>query len=106
MSTVSCLPICANSYSLTKFKVQKPIDALTKVQLNIPQLELTLVKTAQLRRHKIVNTRSEHFSPRVIGSMSVKFNIFTEFILLQYNSDRTARMIYVRKNSNTKISGQ
>ena len=46
-----------------KQKVQKSIDSQTKVELKIPQL--TLSKIAQLARHETVNTRSEHYSPRV-----------------------------------------
>ena len=39
------------------------------MELNIPQL--TLAKIAQLRRYDSVNTRSEHYSPRVLGSIPV-----------------------------------
>ena len=46
---------------------------------------------------KAINTRSEHYSPGV--TIPVKGNFFAEFILLQYNSGRIARMIYFRKNS-------
>ena len=37
------------------------------MELKIPQL--TLAKIAQLARHETVNTRSEHYSPRVEGSI-------------------------------------
>ena len=37
---------------------------------------------AQLARHKTVNTRSEHYSPKVKGSIPVRINFFAEFILL------------------------
>ena len=50
------------------------------MELNIPQLALT--KMAQFERHKTVNTRSEHNSPRVEGSTPVRDNIFVEYILL------------------------
>ena len=56
------------------------INAQTKVELKIPQL--TLAKIAQMGRHDIVNTRSEHYSPRVEGSIPVRGNFFAEFILL------------------------
>ena len=42
----------------------------TKVVLNIPQL--TLAKIVQLGRHETVNTRSEHYSPSVAGSIPVR----------------------------------
>ena len=48
------------------------------MELNIPQL--TLSKIAQMGRHETVNTRSEHYSPRVKGSILVRDNIFAEFI--------------------------
>ena len=33
-------------------------------------------------RHETVNTRSEHYSPRVEGSIPVRGNFSAEFILL------------------------
>ena len=50
------------------------------MELKIPQL--TLAKIAQLARHETVNTRREHYSPRVPGSIPVRGNFFVEFILL------------------------
>ena len=50
-----------NSHALLiPAKVQKSIDAQTKVELKIPQL--TLAKIAQMGRYETVNTRSEHYS--------------------------------------------
>ena len=37
---------------------------------------------AQLDRLEVVNTRREHYSPRVEGSIPVRGNFFAEFILL------------------------
>ena len=53
---------------------------------------------AQTGRYETVNTRSEHYYPRVEGSIPVQF--LAEFILLEYNSGRTGRTIYLRKISN------
>ena len=44
-----------------------------------------------------VNTRSEHYRPRVEGLIYVRGNFFAEYILLLYNSGRTARKIYFGK---------
>ena len=44
--------------------------------------ELTLAKIAQMGRHQTVHIRSEHYSPRVEGSIPVGGNFFAEFILL------------------------
>ena len=52
----------------------------TKVELNIPLL--ALAKIVQLGRHETVNTRSEHYSPSVVGSIPVRGKFFAEFILL------------------------
>ena len=60
--------------------VQKLTDAQPKVELKIPQL--TLAKIAQLEQHKTLNTRNEHYSPKVKGSISIRGIIFTEFHLL------------------------
>ena len=35
-----------------------------------------------MARHETVKTRSEHYSPRVKGSIPVRGNFFAEFILL------------------------
>ena len=43
------------------------------------------------------DTRSD--SPRVKGSSPVRVNFFAEVILLEYDSGRSDRMIYLRKNS-------
>ena len=48
------------------------------MELKIPQL--TLVKIAQLGRHGTVNTRSEHYSPRVAGSIPVSGNFFLNLL--------------------------
>ena len=50
------------------------------MELKIPQL--ALAKIAQMGRHETVNTRSEHYSPRVEGSIPVRDNFFAEIILL------------------------
>ena len=50
------------------------------MNLKIPRL--ALAKIAQLGRYETVNTRSEHHSPRVEGSIPVGGNFFAEFILL------------------------
>ena len=50
------------------------------MELQIPQL--TLAKIAQMGRHETVNTRTEHNSPRVEGSINVRGNCFAKFILL------------------------
>ena len=62
------------------------------MELKIPQL--TLAKIAQIGRHETVNTKSEHYSPRLEGSIPVRGNVFADFILLKYNSGRSDRMIY------------
>ena len=54
------------------------------MELKIPQL--ILAKIAHMGTHETVNTRSEHYSPRVKGSTLVRGIFFAEFILLQYNS--------------------
>ena len=41
-----------------------------------------LAKIAQMGRHETINTRNEHYSPRVEGSIPVRGNFFAEFILL------------------------
>ena len=51
-------------------------------------------------RHETVNRRSEHYSTKVKGSITVRGNLFAEFILLLYNSGRTGRMISLRKTLN------
>ena len=60
---------------------KKSIDA-QKVELKIPQL--TLAKIAQMGRHKTENTRNEHYSPRVEGSIPVRGNIFAQFVSFIY----------------------
>ena len=50
------------------------------MELRIPQL--TLAKIAQMGRHETVSTRSDHHSPRVEGSIPVRGNFVTEFILI------------------------
>ena len=54
------------------------------MKLNIPHL--TLAKIAQLGKQKTVNTRSEHFSPRVAGSIPDRGNFFglIYFALIQF----------------------
>ena len=42
-------------------------------------------------------------SPRVKGSSPVRGKFFAEFIFLYYNSGRSDRMIYLRKNSIVSI---
>ena len=61
---------------------------------------MTLTKIVQLERHETVDTSSEHYNDKVAGSIPIRGNIFDEFIFLQYDSGRTARMIYFRENSN------
>ena len=56
------------------------MDEQTKMELKITQL--TLAKIAQMGRYDTQNTRSEHYSPRVEGSIPVGGNIFAEFTLL------------------------
>ena len=75
-------------------KSEKLIDAQTKVKLNIHQL--ILAKIAQLRRYEAVNTKSEHYSPTVTGSIPVSFllNLFCS-----NNSGIETRMVYFRENS-------
>ena len=59
--------------------MEKSIDAQEKVELKIPQL--TIANMAQLGRHQtIINTRSEHYSPRVTGSIPVTGNLFTQIV--------------------------
>ena len=48
--------------------------------INDPQL--TLPKIAQMGMHETGTTRSEHYCPRVKGSIPVRGNFFAEFILL------------------------
>ena len=67
-------------FPLNPLQVKKPIDAQTKLELNIPQL--TLAKIAQLGKHETVNTRSEHYSPGLEATIPVRSNFFAEFILL------------------------
>ena len=50
------------------------------MELKIPQL--IIAKIAQLGRHDTVNTRNEHNSYMVEGSIPVRGNFFAEFILL------------------------
>ena len=68
------------------------------MELKIPQL--TLAKIAQMGRHENVNTRSEHYSSRIKGSIPVRGNFFAEFIY----SGRSDRMIYLWKTSMECIS--
>ena len=49
-------------------------------------IQLTLVKIAQLGRCDTVNTRSEHHSPRVAGSIPVRGNFFAEVNLFCSNT--------------------
>ena len=49
-------------------------------QVEIPQS--TLAKIAQMGSHEAINTRSEHYGPRVEGSIPVRGNFLAEFILL------------------------
>ena len=37
---------------------------------------------AKLAGHETINTKSEHYSPMVKGSIPVRGNLFAEFILL------------------------
>ena len=57
--------------------LKNSIDTQTKVELYSPQL--TLAKVAQLGRHETVKTRSEHYSPRVAGSIPVRGNFLLNF---------------------------
>ena len=50
------------------------------MELKIPHL--TLAKITQMGMHETVNTRSEQYSPRVEGSISVTGNFCAELILL------------------------
>ena len=54
------------------------------MEYKIPQL--TLAKIARMGRYETVNTRSEHYSPRVKGSIPVTGNFFAKFIfpLIQF----------------------
>ena len=54
--------------------------------------QLTLAKKAQLARHETVNTRSEHYSPRVEGSIPVRGN----FLLNLFCSTGRERLIRTR----------
>ena len=40
-----------------------------------------------MERHEAISTRSDHYSPRVEGSIPVRGHFFAEVILLQYNSE-------------------
>ena len=55
----------------------------TKVELKI--IQLTIANIAQMGRHETVNTRSENYSPGLEGSIPVRDNFFSDFILLKYN---------------------
>ena len=67
--------------------------------------QLTLAKIVQLGRYDTVKTRSEYYSLQVTGSIPVRCNFFIEFILLQYNSGRTAIMTYFSGTS-IEVSGK
>ena len=84
--------------------VSTSIDFWTSIEKSIEHDYVRIIKVrvfqAMLARHETVDTKSEHYSTRVSGSIPVRGNIFDEFILLQYNSGRFDRMIHLRKNSN------
>ena len=61
------------------FESKSQLMHKTKVQLKIPQS--IFAQIAQVGRHKTINTRSEHYSDGVQGSIPVRGNFFAEFIL-------------------------
>ena len=70
--TLMSLIVMLYWFQLNAQKVQKSIDAQTKVELKIPQL--TLWKIAQMGRHETVNTKIEVYSHRAEGSIPVRGN--------------------------------
>ena len=81
---------CANSHCLKDWDFYDPyivmldwfpkVNWCTKIELKI--LQLALAKIAQIGRHGTINIRSEHYSPKVMGSIPDRSNFFAEFILL------------------------
>ena len=62
--------------------------------LNLPQFTLQWFT----RRHETINTKSEHCSLRVTGSIPVRVTFLLNLFAL-YNSGIAARMIYFRENA-------
>ena len=92
----TCFPIIAISAKSSQFlQVQKLIehDYIGIIKVSVFQA----MGSSTVARHE---RRSEHYnSSRVKGSSPVRGSFFVEFILLSYNSGRSDRMIYLRKNS-------